>query len=193
MPSSPIVLRSTDPRVPTLLAEGWAVSARSWAARLDLAGPDHLAMEAAARRLDGLLEVRRLEQGDVPAALDLDRVTCGDYPGDVATAHRALTTGTAAPSPGRRAFGAFEPDGRLVGMTYVDVDGTTAEVDFTVVAGERRGRGIGTGLKAASMLALARDGVATVRTGGSDDNTAIVAANEALGFVVDERWVTLRR
>lgn len=61
----------------------------------------------------------------------------------------------------------------------------------------------GTALKAAAMLALAStsggqdsdDGpspsVTAFRTGGAAENTAILRANERLGFTVDERWLTL--
>jgi GNAT superfamily N-acetyltransferase len=193
VPTSPIVLRSTDPRVPTLLAEGWSVSARSWAAEIDLRATDHAALRAAVGRVVHPLTVRELGPEDVDAVLALDRTTSGDYPGDVATAHSPLTAATASPSPRRRAFGARHPDGALVAMTYVEVDRARAEVDVTVVAPAWRGVGLATGVKAASLLALAADGVTAVRTGGSEDNAAILAANRTLGFVVDERWVTLRR
>lgn len=76
-------------------------------------------------------------------------------------------------------------------MTYVDVGSRTAEVDFTVVAREHRGRGLATAAKAASVLDLLLGGVTVVRTGGSADNAAILAANTGLGFVVDEEWLTL--
>ncbi len=193
MPTSPIVLRADDPRVPRLLAQGWSVSARSWAAEVDLATTDHAVLRAAAGRVEHPLTVRELDPADVDAVLALDRATCGDYPGDVATAHSPLTAGSASPSPRRRAFGVVDPDGGLVAMTYVDVDGGRAEVDVTVVAPPWRGVGLATGVKAASLLALAADGVAAVRTGGSEENVAILAANRSLGFVVDERWLTLRR
>ena len=77
-------------------------------------------------------------------------------------------------------------------MTVVDlgVEGE-AEIDFTVVASSWRGCGVATALKAWSLVALADLGVDRVRTGGAARNTAIVAANARLGFVVDERWLTL--
>jgi hypothetical protein len=40
-------------------------------------------------------------------------------------------------------------------------------------------------------VALSRDGVTVVRTGGSDENRGILAANASLGFEVDEHWLTL--
>lgn len=62
-----------------------------------------------------------------------------------------------------------------------------------MVARDRRGQALAAAVKAASLLALARDGVAVVRTGGSEENRAILAVNASLGFRVDERWLTLTR
>lgn len=76
-------------------------------------------------------------------------------------------------------------------MTFVDLDGERAEIDFTVVAADRRGRGLGTAVKSAAVLALIDAGVRFVRTGGSAENAAIRSINDALGFVIDEHWVTL--
>lgn len=91
----------------------------------------------------------------------------------------------------RRGFGVFADDGRALSISYVDVDQRRAETDFTVVAAGSRRRGLATAVKAASVLALLRDGVEVFRTGGAEENTAILAANLRLGYVVDEEWVTL--
>lgn len=48
-------------------------------------------------------------------------------------------------------------------------------------------------MKAASLLALAGEGFTRFRTGGSADNEAIIRANDALGYLRDEEWVTLDR
>lgn len=109
----------------------------------------------------------------------------------MATAHTPLPPERVAPTASRRGFGLFDAGAELAAMTFVDLDGDQAEVDFTVVARHRRGRGLATAVKAGSLLALTADGVATVRTGGSDENHAILAANAALGFEVDEHWLTL--
>jgi len=83
--------------------------------------------------------------------------------------------------------------GRLVALTVVDVDapGARAETDVTVVAPDHRSRGLGRAVKAASVLALLEAGIRTYRTGGSRDNAAIIAAGTALGYRIDEEWLTL--
>lgn len=48
-------------------------------------------------------------------------------------------------------------------------------------------------MKAASLLALASQAITRFRTGGSADNEAIIRANDALGYLRDEEWVTLER
>lgn len=81
----------------------------------------------------------------------------------------------------------------LVAMTFLDVAAGLVETAFTVVAREHRGRGIGTALKAYSVLTLLDEGAKRFRTGGSSDNAAIIAADERLGYVRDEEWLTLVR
>jgi hypothetical protein len=48
-------------------------------------------------------------------------------------------------------------------------------------------------IKALSLLVLRDRGIRSIRTGGSADNTAIIAANITLGFAIDEEWVTLQQ
>jgi hypothetical protein len=43
------------------------------------------------------------------------------------------------------------------------------------------------------VLTLAAEGVTQFRTGGSADNLAILRANDAVGYIQDEEWVTLGR
>lgn len=76
-------------------------------------------------------------------------------------------------------------------MTIVDVRGSQAETDFTVVAATWRSRRLGTAVKAASVLALMADGVRVFRTGGSADNGPSMAANASVGYAIDEEWLTL--
>ncbi|OZB89053.1 MAG: hypothetical protein B7X41_04870, partial [Microbacterium sp. 14-71-5] len=152
------------------------------------------ALRRLAVRAEPLGGVRRLTAADVPGVLALDASTLRDYPGAEATAHSPLTAARAALSASRVAYGVVDPGGAVAAMTFLGVDPATcrAEVDFTVVAQHARGRGLATAVKAASVLDLLGRGVTTIRTGGSADNPAILAANRAVGFVVDEQWVTLR-
>lgn len=193
MPSDVTVLRADDPRCERLADDGWTVTARSWAAHVELTPRHTQGWRDAMARLASTDTCRELTADDVPAVLALDAATAGDYPGSVATAHEALTPHTATPTVRRPAFGVLDDKGDLVAITFVDIeaDPTWAEVDFTVVAPHRRRQGLATALKAASLLGLMERGVTDVRTGGSDENRGIIAANEALGFRVDERWVTM--
>lgn len=192
MSDAPAVLRADDPRRSDLESLGWSVSARSWGAALDALRVDVGRFTALVERVGALASVRELGPADAPAALALDAATVGDYPGSVATRHEPLSAARAIPSASRRAFGAFTPAGELVAVTFVDVGGENAETDFTCVARARRGSGLATAVKAASVIALLGSGVRGFRTGGSADNQAILAANTALGYLIDEEWVTLQ-
>lgn len=174
-----------------LARDGWTVVARSWAAELDVSACDEGRLQALVRRAEATGVVRRLTPGDLDGILALDAATIGDYPGGAATRHAPLTRAAATVGEARRAYGVVEPDGTVAAVTFVDVDGPVAEIDFTAVAPARRRRGLATAVKAASVLDLASDGVRRIRTGGSDENVAILAANTRLGFVVDEEWLTL--
>lgn len=187
-----IVLRADNPRRAKLEVEGWVMVARSWAASLDAASADMDVVDRAVARSAGHGLIREITDFDVAAVLELDVATLGDYPGGIATSHTPLTESTAQVSSVRRAFGIFDDKGRALGVTYVDIDGSSADTDFTVVLPQFRGLRLGSAVKAASVLALMKDGVRIFRTGGAEENTAILKANQNLGYVVDEEWVTLR-
>lgn len=121
----------------------------------------------------------------------MDERTLSDYPGDVATAHAPLTPEGAVPTAARRGWGAFDERGSLVALTFVAVEPHVVETDFTVVDAPWRGRGIGAAVKAASVLALLDEGHTRFRTGGDAGNAASLGASLALGYVVDEEWLTL--
>jgi GNAT superfamily N-acetyltransferase len=174
-----------------LEAQGWTVVARSFGAQLDGHDVDQPRLQGLVARVADVGSVRELSHADVDAVLALDALTIGDYPGSIATQHTPLDRQRATPSESRRSFGVVLESGELVAMTFVDVDGSAAETDFTVVHPAWRGRGLGVAAKAASVLALLDDGVTRFRTGGSADNAAILAANDVVGYVRDEEWVTL--
>ena len=188
------ILRAEDPEVAELCSSEWEITARSFGAVLH-------AKDIRPSELMGFLlgvqpiEIRELLASDSPAILELDHLTESDYPGGVATAHTPLDTETSVATLEHPGFGAFAEDGRLIGMTFVDVEATpaVADTDFTVVVPEYRGRHIATALKAASLLTLTERGIQVFRTGGSADNTAILSADARLGYTIDEHWVTLER
>ena len=190
------ILRAEDPEVAELCSSEWEITARSFGAVLH-------AKDIRPSELMGFLlgvqpiEIRELLASDSPAILELDHLTESDYPGGVATAHTPLDTETSVATLEHPGFGAFAEDGRLIGMTFVDVEtahgSAVADTDFTVVVPEYRGRHIATALKAASLLTLTERGIQVFRTGGSADNTAILSADARLGYTIDEHWVTLER
>jgi GNAT superfamily N-acetyltransferase len=185
------VLRSDSPDVAVLEAGGWRVVARSWAAGLDTATADRGRLELLVERARTVAGIRELTPADADAVLALDAATLDDYPGDVATAHAPLTAAEAVPHPGRRGWAAFEGYGRLVAMTFLAPAPEATETDFTVVADGWRGLGLGSAVKAAAVLALLGEGFERFRTGGAAENAASLAANRAVGYVVDEEWLTL--
>ncbi|TIH33871.1 GNAT family N-acetyltransferase [Subtercola vilae] len=184
------VVKTDSPDRPELEAAGWVVIARSWGARLET---DNRSIERLAiliDRVNAIATIRELGPTDAGAVLALDRETADDYPGDVATSHSALTPAQASPTIDHRGWGAFARDRRLVAMTFVESGSHGAETHFTVVHRGWRGRGLGTAVKAASVIALVDAGHRIFRTGGSMDNPASIAANRAVGYELDEEWLT---
>jgi hypothetical protein len=186
------VLRADDPERKALESAGWRVTALSWGAQLDAVGVDPGALRSFIDRVEGSAHVRPLRTTDLDAMLALDATTVGDYPGGIATQHEALERDQVQLGDLRRCFGALDLAGHLLAMTLIVIEGESAETQFTVVAADARGRGLATAVKAASILGLMAEGVTRFRTGGSNENSAIIAANQRLGYVRDEEWITLR-
>lgn len=190
------VVRADDPRCRELEAAGYRRVGESWGARLRLPTPQGLSRPQAAVGRAQAMGFTVLELG--PAAAEalhgLETANHPDYPFTPATAHhlRDPAATRALWEDGARVFGAL--DGRLlVGATAMKRAGRLGETEFTSVLAEYRGRGIGQAVKAASILALARDEVVTFGTGGAGLNEASLRANRALGYVIDERWRSYRR
>lgn len=189
------VLRDDDPACAELDAEGWCVVAESWGARLRLGEPpdltrQHRLVERAARAGVVVHEVGSERADAVRRVL---AATAGDFPVGPATPPPAVGEDDVAGFwRAGRVFGA-EADGELVGITVVTQDGSYAETELTAVLAEHRGRGIGPAVKAASVIALADDGARLLGTGGAGANHASLAANAAVGYVVEERWLSYRR
>jgi GNAT superfamily N-acetyltransferase len=185
------VIRADSEECTELEVNGWRVVARSWGASLDAEAIDRGHLEGLIDSRGAEVEIRELTVTDSTAVLALDALTLRDYPGDIATAHQQLTTEQATCTAEHRGWGAFTPAGELVAVTFTFPRPTVTETDFTVVHPTRRGQGLGSAVKAASVLALAAEGHRHFRTGGSLENVASIAANHAVGYVLDEEWLTL--
>lgn len=186
------VLQDNDPDLAGLLASGFTVVGESWGATLRLrSGSDR-------ERLAGFVEeacahglvIRELDHADADAIVALERDTTPDYPYTPATAHRApqLAEVRAWPEQGRRAFGAID-DGALVGVCVA----RGGDNDFVSVARSHRGMGIGKAVVAAWVIAGIEQGVTEFTAGGAVQNPGSLGMIRALGFVVDERWLSLQR
>jgi hypothetical protein len=189
----PVVLRDDDPRAPALLDAGWRVAAESWGARLRLADPPDLApLQALVTRAGRTATITELGGTSAAAIATLEAATHEDFPSTPATPHRARSAEEVAAllQSGTRAFGAVDGD-RLLAVTLTRQDGDRAETDVTTVARPARRRGLGAGVKAASVIALAAGGVRVFGTGGAASNAASLAMNRAVGYVVEERWLSL--
>ncbi len=216
------VLQDDDPDLPGLLRAGFVVVGESWGARLrlapgrDAAGEarlqaavrDALAAGVRIRELDpaatgvsstGVSAAATVAGADAADIVALERQTTPDYPYTPATAHHApeLDEVHDWPRRGLRAFGARDADGQLVAVsvgheTYEHGE-RLGDHDFVSVARDHRGRGIAKGVVAAWILALAADGVRTFATGGAAQNSGSLGMVRALGFAVEERWLSLQR
>jgi GNAT superfamily N-acetyltransferase len=136
--------------------------------------------------LDGRAELSRRMSTEVPLgdlqleeeSWDADRVAA-EYARMAAMGRRVVDT-----------FAVEEASGALVGFTQVQVPRDDPAVAFqqdTLVLPEHRGHGLGLRMKAATARALEQGSPATsaIRTWNADDNTAMLAVNDALGFVRD--------
>jgi GNAT superfamily N-acetyltransferase len=195
MGNETVVLRDDDPRRDDLESRGYTVVGQSWGARLELADPPDLSIVR--RALDRVtaagVSVSELPMTAADDLYELEKANNGDYPFTPATSHDLLDADATRElwSQGFRVFGAYD-GGRLLGATLIVHRGTHAETEFTSVLAARRGAGIGAAVKAASILACATDGARVSGTGGAAANGASLGVNQALGYVVTERWYSYR-
>lgn len=187
------VLLSTDPECRQLETRGWRVLAESWGARLrpteeDLPRLAHLVDRVRAQGY----AVRELGPKDASAVAELDAATREDYPrAGPATAHEPVDEARAARLlDSGRAFAALTPEDELVAVSVTSGAGERVETDFTAVHPGHRRAGLGTAVKAASVLAWWDDGARVFGTGGAQTNPASLAINRAVGYTVTERWLT---
>ncbi|QFG70092.1 GNAT family N-acetyltransferase [Ornithinimicrobium pratense] len=192
-PETVRVLLSSDPQCRELEARGWRVLAESWGARLrpseeDLPRLGHLVTRARAHGY----AVLELGPADAAEVAGLDGATREDYPrAGPATAHAPVDEAQAAAALSTgRGFGARDAEGALVAMSMTRSGGDRVETEFTAVHPDHRGAGLGTAVKAASVLAWWADGARVFGTGGAQTNPASMAINRAVGYTVTERWLT---
>ncbi|KQQ25473.1 GNAT family N-acetyltransferase [Frondihabitans sp. Leaf304] len=178
-----------------LLQSGFRPVGESWGARLEVSPSVLLLCReiVVGAEASGFMygELGRSDLGDV---VHLESLVAGDYPSTPATVHEApsLRELEALSDGGVRSFG-IRHDGSLVAVTLVGSAAYRAETEFTSVHPEYRRRGLAKAVKASSILALALEGVELFGTGGAAVNEASVRMNEALGYRITERWVSLER
>jgi GNAT superfamily N-acetyltransferase len=184
---------STDPRRRLLEDGGWSIVGESWGARLRLPEPPDLSSfaRAVAAVVSAGVDIRELDGSWMVSVASLEASTHADYPDTPATRQPARSSDdfVALARGGTRYVGAVD-GGTLVGLTAITAHGDYAETEFTSVLESHRRRGIARAVKAASILALAADGVRTFGTGGAQVNAASIRRNESLGYVVEERWIS---
>jgi GNAT superfamily N-acetyltransferase len=72
--------------------------------------------------------------------------------------------------------------GRVVAFSFLQVSGDRAHHGFTGTLAEHRGRGLATSAKRRSLRAAAARGVTRVTTANAEENAAMRAINQKLGF-----------
>lgn len=192
-PEQTRILQSTDPARTELEEQGWRVLAESWGARLQPAEEDvprlrHLVERA---RAHGYAVVE-LGADDAAEIAALDAVTSPDFPSEgPATEHLPVDeAGVSRLLEQGRVFGVRDASGALVAITTTSRDGDRVETGFTSVHPDHRQLGLGTAVKAASVLAWWEDGARAFGAGGAQANAASLATNWAVGYTVTERWLT---
>ncbi|MCI4656684.1 GNAT family N-acetyltransferase [Cryobacterium zhongshanensis] len=188
------VLEFNDPRVQQLMQAGYFVVGESWGARLRLSDPPDLsactaAIVAARQRA---FIVQELDARWAPQVTALETLNHADYPNTPATAvpDRDESDVRELWKSGHRFFGAIKA-GQLVAVSVIGVTLARAETEFTSVDPSCRRLGLAVAVKAASINALAADGIRTFGTGGAQSNAGSIRMNEHLGYVIEERWLSL--
>jgi GNAT superfamily N-acetyltransferase len=164
---------------------------RYW--RLELAGQgDRLrALRDAARRRVDAAGVRIATADELggeavyPALYQLEDVTAGDIPRDIARVsipYEAWLVWMRPPAIApERVWVALVGD-RLVGVSYLDYGATPVSTAYTGVLREHRGAGIARALKLEKMVQAIELGVEAVETDNDEANAPILHLNEELGY-----------
>ena len=188
------VVQLNDPRLQHLIEAGYVVVGESWGARLRLSDPPDLTVLNAAVVVatdQGFL-IEELDASWAPQVTALEALNHADYPYTPATAapHRDESDVRELWRSGCRLFGAIN-DGQLVAVSTIRLTTGRAETEFTSVHRSCRRRRLAVAVKAASITALANDGVRIFGTGGAQVNAGSIRMNEHLGYAIEERWLSL--
>lgn len=193
--AEPRILREDNPEAEELLDAGWAISFRSWGARLfldDESDLDYL-REFVSQAKDRGYEIREASMWTVEAIREFDDSVASDYPVTPATPHDPLPAdlGTQIGNGSVRAFVATSNGGDFAGVTIMKDTGDLWEVDRTAVGPHHRSQGLAKALKSAAILALYECQARAFGTGGAGVNAASLAMNKAVGFELEPLWLTL--
>ncbi len=188
------VVQVNDPRLKRLTEAGYFVVGESWGARLRLSDPPNLTvLNAAVVAATGQgFRIEELDASWAPQVTALEAMNHADYPYTPATSvpHRDESDVLDLWTFGCRLFGAIH-DGQLVAVSVMRLTAARAETEFTSVHRTYRRRGLAVAVKAASITALAHDGVRIFGTGGAQVNAGSIRMNEHLGYAIEERWLSL--
>lgn len=170
------------------------VVGESWGARLRLSDPPDLAVLTAAvvAAMEQGFLIQELDASWAPQVTALEALNHADYPYTPATAvpQRAEPDVLELWGSGYRLFGAID-DGQLVAVSVISLTTARAETEFTSVHRSFRRQGLAVAVKAASITALADQGVRIFGTGGAQVNAGSIRMNEHLGYAIEERWLSL--
>ncbi|MEB0004776.1 GNAT family N-acetyltransferase [Cryobacterium sp. 10I1] len=188
------VVQVSDPCVKRLTEAGYVVVGESWGARLRLSDPPNLTVLNAAvvAATDQGFLIEELDDSWALQVTALEALNHADYPFTPATSvpHRDECDVLELWKSGCRLFGAIT-DGQLVAVSVISLTATRAETEFTSVHRSYRRKGLAVAVKAASVTALAHDGVRIFGTGGAQVNAGSIRMNEHLGYAIEERWLSL--
>lgn len=190
------IIRADDPRVDDLEADGYRLVGESWGARLRFTeSPDLTKLEQAVHRAEASgITILELSANYATALYELELANNADYPFTPAT-FQAPPKREAISNlweSGKRIFGALDGD-VLVAVVVGQVVDDTGNNDFASVLGTHRGRGLGTAVAAASIIAFATEGVRVFTAGGAAVNAASLGLVRSLGFQVEEQWRSYER
>lgn len=189
-----VVVRVDDARCAELEGAGWTRVAESWGARLRVSTevdlePPRQALAA----LPAELTICELSPDSAQKVHAFDVLTRPDYPVTPQNAppERDLDDVRELWQRGGRVFAALRGE-ELLGLTVIDRVESHGEIDFLAVDRSVRRQGVGAAVIAAAVLTLAAEGVRTFGSGGADVNEGSRRTAESLGFVIEERWVSLQ-